>query len=235
MYDFYHLPHNSVRQYRSSALRYQAVGRSLDDRITIIKGIIYRITRTDDNGLQRGTTPECSFSYRSDTVWNNDGLQRGTMTECLVSYPSDTIRNNYTAGSVLRTLNENAAHYCQVFIYLSGYKLVSIYELKIVKFYHPTFQMLWNYIRVSRHLQLQSLQWQSICVLVALSNVSAYMITSFPEAVLMISIPATILVNLWIMFCLRNLFQHKDDGMMRNHLAYLIKINNFVHNKAYSS
>ena len=28
------------------------------------------------------------------------------------------------------------------FIYLSGYKLVSIYELKIVKFYHPTFQML---------------------------------------------------------------------------------------------
>ena len=28
------------------------------------------------------------------------------------------------------------------FIYLSGYKLVSIYELKIAKFYHPTFQML---------------------------------------------------------------------------------------------
>jgi hypothetical protein len=27
------------------------------------------------------------------------------------------------------------------FIYLSGYKLVSIYELKIVKFYHPTFHI----------------------------------------------------------------------------------------------
>jgi hypothetical protein len=37
------------------------------------------------------------------------------------------------------------------------------------------------------------------------------------------------------MLCLYKQLQHKDENTMRNYLAYLIKINNFVHNNAYSS
>lgn len=33
------------------------------------------------------------------------------------------------------------------------------------------------------------------------------------------------------MFCLYNQLQHKDENMMRNHLAHLIKINNFVYKR----
>ena len=72
----------------------QCISRSLNNRITIVTRIIYRITACNTDGRKALTGNESIYAYAAHLCWDRDTGQRMTELERPVSNDGNTFGNN---------------------------------------------------------------------------------------------------------------------------------------------